>query len=129
MLCHKVGSVLGPSYFLELRYEDLVRDGEASLRRVCKFLEEPFAPEMLRYHEMAVDVVPTESLQWHQSSVQAPDPRKVYAWKQDMSLADRIIFEQTAGDALELFGYERENRPANLQSRLKGLYYCVVKRW
>ena len=46
-----------------------------------------------------------------------------------MSLSDRIIFEQTAGDALELFGYEKENLESTIGSRLKGLYYCVFQRW
>jgi hypothetical protein len=48
--------------------------------------------------------------------------------KREMSLADRIIFDQVAGSALDLFGYEREDHPATLGSRLKGFYYSV-RRW
>lgn len=128
-VCHKVGSVLGPKHFLEMKYEDLVRDSEHCLRRICDFLDEPFAPEMLSYHQSARDVVPGESLQWHNSSVRAPDPDKLFAWKRELSLTDRIIFEQIAGSALDLFGYERENLGSSIGSKLKYLYYAVIVRW
>lgn len=128
-VCHKVGSVLGPAHFLELRYEDLVRDTEGALKAICRFLDEPFAPQMLHYHEHAPGAVPSDSLQWHRNSVKAPDPSKLYAWKRRLSPADRIIFEQNAGPALDLFGYERENHPSTLGSRLKNLYYALVVRW
>ena len=37
-----------PGQVLVVRYEDLVRQPEATLRAVCAFLDEPFAPAMLR---------------------------------------------------------------------------------
>lgn len=128
-IAHKVGSVRGPKYFLEARFEDLVEKPEAVLRQITQFLEEPYAPEMLTYHQNAVKSMPTRSLQWHQSSVRSPDRTKVHAWKNKLSLADRIIFEEIAGDALGLFGYELERHPSTLSSRFKNLYYAVVKRW
>jgi hypothetical protein len=128
-VCHKVGSVLGPEHFLEMKYEDLVRDSERCLRRICDFLDEPFAPEMLSYHQSARDVVPGESIQWHSNSVRAPNPDKLFAWKRELSLADRIIFEQIAGSALDLFGYEREDHHSSLGSKLKSLYYALIVRW
>ena len=128
-LCHKVGSVLGPDRFLEMKYEDLVRSSESCLRRICDFLDEPFAPEMLSYHESAREVVPGESLQWHGNSVRPPDPNKLFAWKREFSLADRTIFEKVAGSALDLFGYERENLQSSIASKLKNLYYAAIVRW
>ena len=72
--------------------------------------------------------MPSDSIQWHESSTRAPDPSKVFLWKREMSLADRIIFDEIAGPALDLFGYEREQHAATLGSRLKEFYYSV-KRW
>ena len=37
--------------YAEVRYEDLVTDTEATLRRVCEFIELEFDPVMLSYHE------------------------------------------------------------------------------
>ncbi|MEO5862871.1 MAG: hypothetical protein ABIW48_07330, partial [Burkholderiales bacterium] len=72
---------------------------------------------------------PQASLDWHRNSVRAPDSSLIYAWKKDMPKADRIIFEQIASDALETFGYEQENLPSNLGSRVRNLYYATLQRW
>ena len=73
--------------------------------------------------------MPAYSMKWHGASVSPPDETKVFAWKEKMSLSDQILFDEIAGPALELFGYERVNHPATLSSRLKRVYYCTIKRW
>jgi hypothetical protein len=128
VLAHKVGSVLG-EHFLEVRFEDLVLDPERELRRICAFLGEAFDPAVLDYPATAETEMPADSMQWHRTSTRAPDARKVYLWKQGMAVEDRMIFENVAGSALELFGYERERLAPTLRSRLRGLYYSVVQRW
>lgn len=128
-LCHKVGRSLGPGRYLEVRYEDLVREPETSLRMVCAFLGEEFDPQMLRYHEVADKVVPSESLKWHRNSVRAPDASKIFAWKKKLPKTDRIIFEEVAGDTLEYFGYERAAVDPTFLTKLRKIYYTVVQRW
>jgi hypothetical protein len=127
-ICHKVGSVLPKSRFLEIRYEDLVTRPEDTLRTICAFLGEPYSPEMLSYHDTAERVVPEESLQWHRNSVRAPDRSKIGRWKDELSRGDRIIFEQIAGDALEQFGYSRERLPSSLVSRIRNAVYFGIGR-
>ncbi len=128
-LCHKVGSVRGPDFFLEVKYEDLVLDTTGTLTSICDFLGEAFAPEMVDFSISNTDTVPADSLKWHRHSVRAPELSKLAAWKHKLSVADRIIFEENAGSALDLFGYRRENLPSTLGSRLKNLYYATIKRW
>lgn len=128
-ICHKVGSVRGSDHFLEVKYEDLVRDTETTLRRICAFLDEEYVSQMLRYHETAQSEVPTESLRWHGSSVSRPDPSKVGIWKKELSESDRIIFEEIAGDTLDLFAYEREHLASTWKSRFKNLYYALAVRY
>ncbi len=129
LLCHKVGQVLGPEHFLEIRYEDLVQEPATVLGRVCAFLGESYTPELLNYPERAKTHMPDSSLQWHANSVRAPDVSLLYAWKQHLSTADRTIYEQVAGDALDVFGYTREYRPSSLNSKIKALYYATWARW
>lgn len=129
MICHKVGRALGAERYLELRYEDLVRDPESSLRQICAFLGEDFDGRMLQYHETAQGVVPSDSLKWHRNSVRAPDASKVFAWKTELPEADRIIFEEIAGEALDYFGYEREPPNPTMKTKLRKLYLTVVDRW
>jgi hypothetical protein len=128
VLAHKVGTVLG-EHFLEVRFEDVVADPERELRRICGFLGEAFDPAVLDYPATAEGEMPSDSLQWHRTSTRAPDTAKVYLWKQRMPLEDRILFEEIAGDALAMFGYELERRAPTLRTRMKGVYYAAVQRW
>jgi len=128
-LCHKVGSVRGAEFFLEIRYEDLILDTEGTLGKICEFLGEPMSPEMLEFTAPDVGNVPEKSRKWHRNSVRAPDPTKLVVWKSELSVADRIIFEQNAGAALDLFGYEREYLSDTVRSRLKNFYYAAIMRW
>lgn len=126
-IAHKVGAVLGDD-FLEVRYEDLVRDPEGILRQICHFIDEPYDQKMLSYSENAKDLVPTESLKWHRNSIQPPDPSQVNMWKRQLSKSERIIFEQLAGETLALFGYELENLKPTAASRSLKIYYTLLKR-
>jgi len=115
------------SYF-EVRYEDLVLHPESTLRKICQFLDVQFSPQMLEYHRSGRDELPNKSLRWHQNSVRAPDPALVGQWKQKMSISDRTIFEELAGDALKTFGYETEKLSTTKLSRAKEIYYAI-RRW
>jgi hypothetical protein len=136
-ICHKVGSVLGPEYYMEERFENLIQNPETVLRKICDFLGEPYSAEMLNYKKAPKSAVPQypgaenpkEIEAVHKHSFGELDRKMVSTWKNKMSQADRIIFEQNAGYALELFGYEREHLPATLGSRLKNLYFNTVVRY
>ena len=127
-IAHKVGAVLG-SDFLEVKYEDLVRESEKTLREICRFLDEDYDPDMMSYTETAKDVVPAESIQWHQSSVKRPSSRKIGAWKEKLSSSELIMFDDIAGETLELFGYERTPMKHNLRSLLTLAYFDVIRRY
>jgi hypothetical protein len=120
-LGRRTGNALGEHY-LEVRYEDLVLHTEATLLRICELLREPYTADMLAFHLSAEAELPRDSLRWHTSSVKPPDAAKLFMWKQQMSPADRRIFEEIAGGALEMFGYEKENLPVTWRSRLRKLY-------
>ena len=128
MLGHKMGEMIWASY-LEVHYEDLVRSPEATLSKVCAFLGEQYEAQMLHYHQDGAHEMPSESLQWHRTSVSAPDETKVLAWKREMPLADQILFDEIAGDALEQFGYERVRQEAPIRVACKRVYYCLIRRW
>jgi len=127
MLGHKMGGMIGDHY-LEVHYEDLVRSSEATLRRICAFLGEQYDARMLEYHLDAEDEMPSDSIQWHRASTSAPDEGKVFAWKREMSVADQVLFDEIAGDALQQFGYERVFHSARLRVACKRVYYYVIKR-
>jgi sulfotransferase family protein len=108
--------------YLELRYEDLVRDTEPSLRRVCELVELDFDPVMLRYHERAAERLQEmnrerrrgsrqslsgeERMQAHAMTTKPPQAERVEVWKGEMDDGYRREFEQFAGDLLAELGYE-----------------------
>jgi hypothetical protein len=110
-------------HYLEVQYENLVRDTEHELRRVCDFIELPWDPRILRYYERADERLAemTRDLpgdegkpmrpadhrrEAHLLTRKPPDPSRLARWKQDMDAADNEAFERVAGDLLEELGYE-----------------------
>jgi Sulfotransferase family len=108
--------------YLEVRYEDLVRDTEPTLRRVCELVELRFDPAMLDYHvraeerlrEMAGDLPArggkalrpgAERLAAHALARERPRPERIGAWREEMSPDDAAAFEEAAGDLLTELGY------------------------
>lgn len=128
-LGHKMGMMLDAGQYLEIRYEDLVRTPETVLRRICGFLGERFDHRMLSYPDHAADALPESGLKFHMNSIRAPDAAKADAWQREMSLADRILFDEVAGRTLEEFGYPREERRSAWRSVLMKLRYILVDRW
>ena len=111
-------------HFLEVRFEDLVEDSEAVLRRICDFIALDFRPEMLRYHERAprrleehgaryaVDgrllVSREERLRQQAHTRVPPDAAKIGAWRAALSPEEGRRFEEIAGDLLAAYGYSVE---------------------
>ncbi len=55
-LARDFDKTLAKDRYYELRYEALVSDTEMTLRGMFEFLQEPWAPEVLNYHEAPHDV-------------------------------------------------------------------------
>jgi hypothetical protein len=97
-------SKLGSDQYLELRYEDLVRDPERYVRRLCRFLGEPYVPEMAEPHHLGQKRIEPGS--FHASVRKPPTVSQVSRWQREMSLSDQRIFRAVAGDTLQELGYE-----------------------
>ena len=110
-------------HYVEIQYEDLVRDTEATLRRVCEFIDLPYDDAMLRYHERAEQRLqekardldrgpdkapqPAEArMESHALATEPPNPERIERWRTEMSRQDRAVYEELAGDLLADLGYE-----------------------
>jgi hypothetical protein len=111
------------SNYIEVRYEDLISDTEAVLRRVCEHVRLPFDPVMLTYHERAEErlqemagALPAkkgrperkagERVAAHAMTTKPPDENRVAVWKREMTDAENAEFEESAGYLLDQLGYE-----------------------
>jgi hypothetical protein len=108
-------------HYLEVRFEDLINDSEATLRRICAFVELDYDPAMLTYHESArerleemADNLPAEHdkqlrpgtrIERKASSLKPPDPSMIGKWRERMSADDVAAYESVAGDLLTELGY------------------------
>lgn len=111
----------GPRY-LEVRYEDLVKEAEATLRQVCAFVDLPFDPAQLAYHLRAprrleehrdrrspdgrLVVTHAQRLRQQEGVTRPPDRRRVGLWRTAMTPEERAAFERVAGGVLRELGYE-----------------------
>ncbi len=91
--------------YLELRYEELVADPEAALRRICAFLGLEYDASMLGY------VGQTDSARKeHQQRLNEPPRVGVRDWRTEMAADEVAAFEAVAGDLLDELGYEVTTR-------------------
>ncbi|WP_228282152.1 sulfotransferase [Rubrobacter tropicus] len=110
-------------HYLEVHYEDLVTDTEATLKGVCDFVDLPWNPIMLEYHETAQKrmdemrrdvtlpdgetVVSGEQRTGiHALTNRPPQSDRIGRWKTGMAEGDRETFEGIAGETLKDLGYE-----------------------
>jgi hypothetical protein len=100
-----LGRRVAPRY-LEIRYEELVADVEAALRRICDFAGLAYEPAMADYAG-SVDV----SAKPHQQSLKRPPTQGLRDWRTQMASPDVAAFERVAGDLLRELGYEASHAP------------------
>jgi hypothetical protein len=128
----RMGAILGPNRYLAIRYEDLIREPEPTLQRICDFLKVPFSPAMLD-HAAAVEKAIPEHKLWMWPELKKPPQRaKVEGWKSRMSVAQRTVCEWNAGDLLCELGYETfATPPRRLSAYLLELWYFIGRghRW
>lgn len=118
----QASSLKGPRY-VEARYEDLVREPETTLRRICEFIELPWDEGMLSYHERAAERLTEMAgelrqdgshatqeagyrIDNHAPTTKPPDPSKLDKWRTQMSAEDLKAYEDVAGEMLAELNYE-----------------------
>jgi hypothetical protein len=103
----ELGRRVGPSRYLEARYEELVSDPEATIRAICAFAELPFEAGMLEYAgEVDVSAKP------HQQRLLQPPTTGVRDWRSELSPPEALAFERIAGVVLAELGYPLLAPPA-----------------
>jgi hypothetical protein len=110
-------------HYIELRYEDLVREPEEALRSVCELIELPFTESMLEFHsgaderlqEMnrdlaARDELPAQSAEGrlapHALAAEPPRGDRIGVWRTEMTADEVAEFEAEGGEMLRALGYE-----------------------
>ena len=95
---HAYGADLPSSTYLEIRYEDLLRDQRALMLQICRFLGEDFSESLLNFKKAGqAGKTPL---------VQKPiQPTNTEKWRKHLSKWQIRVFESAAGDTLSRLGY------------------------
>jgi len=101
-LAHELGSA-----WLRLRFEDLVREPERELRRVCEHLGEAFDPVMLRYDQRESAGFSAREAAWKGDTFKPLDQKRVGAAQRSLTMHQVRTIERTVGPWLERLGYAR----------------------
>lgn len=100
-----------PDSYLEVRYESLVGEPEATMRQVCAFIGEDFDPAVLRPTRLPFklrrQLIATRP--WLSPTLETEVVcTRAESWRRDMARKDRQVFEWAAGALLSELGYETE---------------------
>lgn len=123
----------GKTDTLVVRYEDLVTNPATTMRKVFRFLDEPYVDTVPAYASThlsrALSVARGDS---HASLRQGISPAKIGVYRQKFAAREIEIFEAVAGDALAVYGYGRDcsaPRAVTARERLSGFVTDRVVRW
>lgn len=112
---------LGPDAWLDVKYEDLARAPERTLRAVCKFLGEDYVPSMLEFHH--TDIAKARGATRDHKPLGGPaSDRYIGIYKQLLSERDQRIFMAVAGDELLDAGYTMDVEPLAVSETDAALY-------
>lgn len=89
---------LAPGQVIEIRYEDVVRDAERDLTRICEFLGLGYDPAFLSFPET--------------STYSAPDPTLAEQWRRKQSPRELGLVEPRLSPIMEERGYVASGHPA-----------------
>ncbi|MBN2907014.1 MAG: sulfotransferase [Rhodobacteraceae bacterium] len=120
-------SLLGPEKVTLLRYEDLLADPQAQLRRVCAFLGLDFDPAMLSFHETeaASRLAGTHDARQNVGRPLITDNAAKY--RKNLSKSEIRTVETHLGDLMDRFGYESDYPRDSRRSAWRALKPCMTE--
>jgi hypothetical protein len=90
------GERLPREQYHEVRYEDLIRDPRPTVESLCRFLGEPYLPQMLAFHK------PENSSWGHQGQALQDKPLNQY---RGLTVVERLVFSWMASPLLKELNY------------------------
>lgn len=99
------GRELGPTQFMQVRYEDLVRDPVTVMRMVCAFLDEEFDPGMVEDTSRRRGTVPAVADAWQGRALGRVESRPRRQWADRLSRIDQLRVNAVVDTMLKPLGY------------------------
>jgi hypothetical protein len=94
-----------PSQYLEVRYEDLVRRPEETIRRIVPFLSLAFDQRMLRHHELDLRLGDAEQIPYMRGATQPVHQASIGRWRTTFDAERLAELHRLLGPTLASLGY------------------------
>lgn len=103
----RLGKRVGPERYLEVKYEQLVERPDYELRRICRFIEEPYDDQMLDFwiKNRQQKLEPERHLAWKALTLEKVTTTQVARWQEELTKGDIAIFWAVAGNMMTKLGY------------------------
>lgn len=98
-----VAELKRPELVISTKFEDILLNPEAEIKRICEFIDIPFMLEMLKGD---ATFLPNYTKNQHSLVGQKPELDKVYSWKAKLSEENISVIESECRELLLLFDYE-----------------------
>lgn len=104
----RFSKTLDEGEFMMIRFEDLVRESELYLSKVCDFLGLSFESDMLTYYRKNAKEQdePLSSMDWKKKTLEKPDETNIGKYKRELDQTSITEFNTIAKDMLQKFDYE-----------------------
>lgn len=109
------------SIWMDVKYEELVREPEKVLKKVCDFLFEAYSPQMLEFYNTPIGIARGKQRD-HAPLGHPVSDRYVGIYKQQLSIRDQQIYAAVAGDTHREYGYELDVAPIEISEQDKALW-------
>ena len=108
------------SHRMIVRYEDLVEATEATVRTVCQFLDEPFDPRMLQFHEKAAQYMKKEAVNSYNKAATRPiSSEHMAAWRAHLRGAEIAQIQSICKREMETHGYPLDAAEMGFKQRFE----------
>jgi hypothetical protein len=95
-----------PDAVLTVRYEDVARDPQVDVPRICAFLGVGYDADMLALEKADRSRIVADQASWFPTIFDGINTTAVARWEREMSPRDQRIFAALAGDELRALGYD-----------------------
>jgi hypothetical protein len=130
---HRLTRHVPPAQRRTIRYEDLTSNPEEVVREICRFIDEPFEEQMLRFYQESEEYMPStiDELGGSHKVTRPVYTDRQKKWQHELSDSEVKAIEFFCSDYMSLFGYEPYNPSTSLSSILPAStkwLYTLVKR-
>jgi hypothetical protein len=98
-----------PDTVLNVFYEQLVAEPQATLQQVCEFLHLPYEAQMLEYHQTSGAEYGGYHARIHRRVNQKPTTDRINAWRNELNPLEVQVIEDIARPLMQSLGYEPDN--------------------